>query len=71
MNREIRDAANQARSEDTEEVTHILPVHFPFYMRTKRRVHIELEPFWDYTRQWAQAQGYVKTEGHYQSLPPT
>lgn len=70
MNKETPEAAIHTSLEGTTPTTRIVIVHFPFQMRSERRVHIEMEPFWEYTRQWAKAQGYPKEEGHYQHCPP-
>jgi len=71
MNRETPEAAIPMNLEGTNSAPKIVFVHFPFQMCAERRVHIELEPFWEYTRQWAQAQGYIKEYGSYQGCPPT
>ena len=71
MNKETRESAIHADLKETTSTNEIVTVHFPFQMRSERRVHIEPEPFWEYTCQWAKAQGYPKEEGHYQHCPPT
>jgi hypothetical protein len=71
MNSETPEAAIHLSLEDTDPHPKIVVIHFPFQMCAERRVHIELEPFWEYTRYWAKTQGYPKEEGHYQHCPPT
>ena len=45
MNKETPEAAIHADLKETVSTTEIVIVHFPFQMRSERRVHIELEPF--------------------------
>lgn len=66
MNKETRESAIHT----SPPAQKIVIVHFPFQMCAERRVHIELEPFWDYIHQWAREHNVKKEHGHYTGQPP-